>query len=135
MTDSLLIIGGSIFCLLHALYTVGDERRPRRLAPDDPALVEAMRKSGLRLSRGGTTMWRAWLGFNFSHSLGVLMLGSGTIALGLSLKALAVPKPALLVPVALGGAYLWLAIRYWFRIPAAGVALATLCFVASWILY
>jgi hypothetical protein len=138
MTQTLLIAGGSVFCLLgllHALYTFGDEHRPRRLAPDDPALVEAMRAAGLQLSRGRTTMWRAWLGFNFSHSLGVLMLGAGCITLGLSLEGLILPKPVLLLPVALGGIYLWLSIRYWFRVPAAGVAFATLCFVGAWILY
>jgi hypothetical protein len=36
-------------------------------------------------------------------------------------QTLLLPKPVLLVLVALGGRYLWHSIRYWFRIPAAGV--------------
>ena len=36
-----------------------------------------MANSALRLSDGRTDMWRAWIGFNFSHSLGVLLLGLG----------------------------------------------------------
>jgi hypothetical protein len=138
VTELLLIAGGSVFGvlgLLHALYTFADTRRPRRLAPDDPAVVEAMKSSGVRLARGGTTMWRAWLGFNFSHSLGVLLFSFCCIALGLSFRALALPKAVLLLPVAVGCVYLWLAIRYWFRIPVAGIALATLCLAAAWILY
>jgi hypothetical protein len=138
VTELLLIIGGSVFGvlgLLHAVYTFADARRPRRLAPDDPAVVEAMRSSGLRLSRGGTTMWRAWLGFNFSHSLGVLLFSFGCVTLGLFARAVALPKSVLLLPVGVGSIYLWLAIRYWFRIPAVGIALATLCFMAAWIAY
>ena len=42
---------------------------------------------------------------------------------------------ALLVPVAIGVTYFLLAIRYWFRAPAIGVAAGTLCFVIGWLLY
>lgn len=138
MTEILLIVGGSIFGilgLLHALYTLADTRRPRRLVPDNPAVIEAMSSAGLRLSRGGTTMWRAWVGFNFSHSLGLVLFASCCIALGLSLKALSPPKGGLLLPVCVGAIYCWLAIRYWFRTPVIGVALGTLCLAAAWAAY
>jgi hypothetical protein len=132
------VIGGSIFAILglvHAVYTVADMGRPRRLVPDDPAVIAAMSSSGLRLARGGTTMWRAWVGFNFSHSLGIAMFGVACIAVGLSLPSLALPKAALLVPVAIGVTYVLLAIRYWFRNAAIGVAAGTLCLVIGWLLY
>jgi hypothetical protein len=132
------IIGGSLFAILgliHAVYTLVDISRPRRLVPDDPAVIAAMSSSGLRLARGGTTMWRAWVGFNFSHSLGVAMFGVACIVVGLSLQSLALPKAALLVPVAIGAIYFLLASRYWFRAPAIGTAAGTLCFVISWLLY
>jgi hypothetical protein len=132
------VIGGSIFAILglvHAVYTVADMARPRRLVPDDPAVIAAMSSSGLRLARGGTTMWRAWVGFNFSHSLGIAMFGVACIAVGLSLPSLALPKAALLVPVAIGVTYVLLAIRYWFRNAAIGVAAGTLCLVIGWLLY
>src|SRR5262249_55469115 len=132
MTSVWLIIGGSLFailCLVHAVYTLADISRPRRLVPDDPAGISAMSSSGLCLARGGTTMWRAWVGFNFSHSLGIAMFGVGCIVLGLSLQSLPLPKAALLVPVAIGVIYFLLAIRYWFRAPAIGVAAGTLCLI------
>jgi hypothetical protein len=138
MTPTLLILGGSLFALLgllHALYTFADISRPRRLVPNDPAVMQAMSSSGVRLARGGTTMWRAWVGFNFSHSLGAILFGSACILVARSLRLLALPKPALLVPVAIAALYLVLAIRYWFRIPALGIAAATLCFLAAWLLY
>jgi hypothetical protein len=132
------VIGGSIFAILglvHAVYTLADMARPRRLVPADPAVIAAMSSSGLRLARGGTTMWRAWVGFNFSHSLGIAMFGVACIAVGLSLPSLALPKAALLVPVAIGVTYVLLAIRYWFRNAAIGVAAGTLCLVIGWLLY
>jgi hypothetical protein len=138
MAGILLIVGGAIFGILgslHALYTFADERRPRRLAPKDPAVLRAMAGTSVRLSGGATTMWRAWLGFNFSHSLGALTFSAGCITAGLKLTALALPKSALLLPAAIGAIYLWLAVRYWFRIPAIGIALATLCFTAAWLAY
>ena len=138
MTSVLFIVGGSLFGilgLLHALYTYADISRPRRLVPDNPAVIDAMSASSVRLARGGTTMWRAWVGFNFSHSLGAIMFGFGCIVVGLSLGSLALPKAALLVPVAIGAVYFWLAVRYWFRVPAIGIAAGTLCFIIGWLVY
>ncbi len=133
-----LIVGGSVFGflgLLHAFYTLADMSHPRRLVPDDAAVMQAMSASGLRLARGGTTMWRAWVGFNFSHSLGIVMFGFGCITVGLSLGSLALPKAALLVPVAIGAIYVLLAVLYWFRGSAIGVAAGTLCFIIAWWVY
>ena len=138
MTPVWFIVGGSLFGVLglvHALYTLADISRPRRLVPDDAAVMEAMSASSVRLSCGGTTMWRAWIGFNFSHSLGAIMFGFVCIAVGLSLQNLALPKAALFLPVAIGAIYLWLAIRYWFRIPALGIAAGTACLAIGWLAY
>lgn len=138
MTSVWFIVGGSLFGILgliHAAYMFADIARPQRLVPDNPAVLEAMRSSNVRLSRGGTTMWRAWLGFNLSHSLGALMFSLVCIATGLSLRAIAWPKAALLLPVAIGLIYLWLAIRFWFRVPAIGIAAGTLCLAVGWLLY
>ncbi len=138
MTSILLILGGSLFCilgLLHALYMFTDISNPRRLVPDSPVIIEAMSASCVRLARGQTTMWRAWLGFNFSHSLGAVLFGFACIVVGISLGSLALPKVALLVPVAIGAIYLWLSILYWFRIPSIGIALGTLCFTVGWLVY
>lgn len=138
MASIWFIIGGSLFGILglaHAAFTLADLSHPRRLVPDNPAVMEAMSVSGVRLAGGGTTMWRAWVGFNFSHSLGVVMFSFACIAVGLSLDSLALPKTALLLPVAIGFVYLWLAIRYWFRTPAIGIAAGTLSLAIGWLLY
>src|SRR5262245_13314884 len=135
MIAVLLILGGSIACLLgglHAIYTLLDLRNPRRLVPVDPAVAQAMANSALRLSRGGTDMWRAWIGFNFTHSLGILLFGALAIWAGTQVKTLPVGiLPALTL---IGCLYLVICLRYFFRTPVIGVAIVTGCFAAAWIL-
>jgi hypothetical protein len=135
MIAILLILGGAAFGVLgglHAIYTLLDLRKPRRLVPVDLSVAQAMADSALRLSRGGTDMWRAWIGFNFSHSLGVLLVGTLGIWAGSRIKTF----PVAIIPVLalIGCVYLVLALLYWFRIPAIGVAIGTGCFVAAWVL-
>jgi hypothetical protein len=135
MMPILLILGGSVFGVmggLHAIYTLLDLRNPRRLVPADPSVIHAMANSALRLSRGGTDMWRAWIGFNFSHSLGVLLLATLAIWAGFRIDRLPLAiMPALTL---IGCVYLLIALLYWFRIPAIGVAIGTGCFAAAWVL-
>ena len=91
-----------------------------------------MANSALRLSGGRTDLWRAWVGFNFSHSLGVLLVGALGVWAGCRIKTLPV---GIMIPVLtlIGCAYLVLALLYWFRSPATGVATGTACFAAAWI--
>src|SRR5215472_11126503 len=132
---ALLILGGAVFAVLgelHAVYSLLDLRDPRRLVPDDPAVRVAMAHSPLRISRSGTDVWRAWVGFNFSHSLGLLLFAALAIGAGARVETL----PAGIMPalILIGGVYLVLALRYWFRTPAIGVAIGTGCFLAAWVL-
>ena len=130
-----LILGGAVFGALgtmHAVYTLLDLRNPRRLVPVDPSVARAMANSALKLSGGRTDMWRAWIGFNFSHSLGVLMVGALAVWAGSRANTLPVGiMPALTL---IGCFYLVLALLYWFRTPAIGVAIGTGCFAAAWFL-
>ncbi len=136
VTSVLLCAGGAIFValgLLHALYTLLDIGKPRRLVPDDPEVAAAMRRSHLRLTRGRTTMWQAWVGFNFSHSVGVVMLGALSIATGATAATTVVPGALLLSLAVAGLVYVLIAARYWFRIPIAGAAIATACLLLAWL--
>ena len=134
MASLFFIVGGAIFVFLgcvHAIYMLADLRRPRRLAPADPALIQAMAGNAVRLSRGGTDMWRAWIGFNFSHSLGAIVFGSICVAAGMFVQAM--PRALLLVPAIIGCLYLILSIRYWFRAPTIAIALGTALLLAGWL--
>jgi len=138
MTQYLLMAGGAIFLLLgilHAVYTLADLFTPRRMVPTDPALIDRMRESTVRLSRGGSTMWDAWIGFNLSHSLGAILFALGCIATGVFLAQWALPKAVLLIPVLISALYLAMSLRYWFKIPTTGIAAATVLLLAGWVLY
>jgi len=134
----LLDLGGGVFILLgllHALYTYLDISRPRRLVPQDPAVAQAMAKSNLRLSGNGTTMWRAWVGFNFSHSIGVILFGTVCVGAGSVLGTIVLPAWILFVFVAIALIYLLVGLLYWFRIPVAGIFLAVVCLLIAWLTY
>lgn len=136
MITILLMFGGAIFGVLgalHTVYTLLDLRKTRRLVPEDPSVAQAMANSAVRLSSGGTNMWRAWIGFNFSHGLGVLLVGTLAVFAGSRAKALPV---GIIIPgvTLISCIYLVLALLYWFRAPAIAVALASGCFAAAWVL-
>jgi hypothetical protein len=136
MIAILLILGGAVFGVLgalHATYTLLDLRSPRRLVPVDPAVAQAMANSSLRLSGGRTDMWRAWIGFNFSHSLGVLLVGVLALWAGSRFNTLPLSVSTGVMTL-LGCVYLILALLYWFRSPAIGVAIGTGCFAVAWVL-
>jgi hypothetical protein len=102
-----------------------------KLLPRKTSLRDAMMADSPVITRQ-TTMWRAWLGFNASHSMGALLFG-------LVYGYLAVVYPAVLFQsvflVVLGfvflGGYLVLARRYWFRTPLAGISLSLACYTGS----
>jgi hypothetical protein len=133
-----LFLAGSVpFLVLgtaHALLTPRSTDRPRPLSPADTPLAEAMARTPLRLTRR-TDMWRAWVGFNFSHSLGVLLLGVVVVIVGRS-EASFVRDGPFFVPLALAAAlvYAVLAVNYWFRTPIRGAAAGAALFLAAWIL-
>jgi hypothetical protein len=138
ITRLLVGLGGGIFLLmgfLHAFYTFLDIGRPRRLVPQDPAVAAAMAASQLRLSRGGTTMWKAWVGFNFSHSVGVILFGAACVCTSYALGVMAIPAWILFFLVVFALLYLGLSVVYWFRIPTLGLALATACIFIAWVTY
>jgi hypothetical protein len=97
----------------------------------DSKLTEEMRQVSPILTKR-TSMWRAWIGFNASHSLGAILFGS--LFLILSLENYAYLKSSIglnfllvLVPCA----YLALAIKYWFDKPRNGILLALTLIIAS----
>ena len=138
MIGALLGIAGLIYSVLgalHAVFTLIDERNPRWLTPDDPTVVTAMQNSKLRLSRGATTMWQAWISFNLTHSLAAMMLGAACFIVAACFRIFAFPPGALF---ALAGASVLITIvglRYWFGVPRAGSLVATLCLLAAALLY
>ena len=119
--------------IAHALATPRAPADVKGLSPSDPQLAEAMTRSGLRLTRR-TDMWRAWVGFNLSHSLGVVIFAAFVFVTGRSAPAFA-HEAHIGIPFALvvAAVYLWLARLYWFRTPFLGCLLSVVLFLAAWI--
>jgi hypothetical protein len=130
----LVVAGSAPFALLgiiHLVYTLADQRRPRRIAPRDRELVERMRASPLGLT-DGTDMWRAWIGFNLSHGVGVCMFAAVTAYFAVFDFEVYRSSPALTWGApALAAIYVVLSWRYWFRVPLAGSALGAACLISA----
>ncbi|UMZ14415.1 hypothetical protein I9018_12270 [Pseudomonas sp. MPFS] len=127
---ALLIAGAAIVLLLgtlHLIYTFATDK----FQPRDPALAERMRAVAPVIS-AQTSLWRAWIGFNASHSLGAMLFGLVYGYLAWLHPELLQQAPGLLY---LGLAFLaglWvLAVLYWFRIPLVGISLALLLFAVG----
>ena len=113
--------------LVHLLFTF----RGSKLHPRDAALVARMQEVAPVISRE-TTMWKAWVGFNASHSFGAMLFG-------LVFGYLALAHPTVLfaswyllcVGLALLAGYVFLGRRYWFSVPFRAIACATALYVAA----
>ncbi|GAB6262616.1 hypothetical protein L4174_009615 [Photobacterium sp. CCB-ST2H9] len=130
MDQLLLVVGLSILGLLgtiHLFYTFFTEK----FTPFDASVTEAMKATSPRLTKE-TTVWRAWVGFNASHSLGVMFFAA--VYISLATYHFEVVKSSLwlsVLPVIVGFAYLILAYKYWFKIPFIGVIMSLCCFMFS----
>lgn len=79
-------------------------------------------------------MWLAWVGFNLSHALGVLVFGAVVVMLGWDAAAFSQhARTGVPLAVVVASLYLYLGTQYWFRTPILGCALSVACFVASWL--
>lgn len=84
---------------------------------------------------GRTTMWDAWIGFNGSHSSGAIFIGLMNMYLAATYFPLLQTDHSFFVfNIFTIAFYVWLAKRYWFKIPLTGIAATLICFVVSYIL-
>ena len=105
MAYILYIIGFSIFALLgsiHLLYTLYSNK----FDAYDSSVTQAMKGTSIILTKE-TTLWKAWVGFNASHSLGLIFIA--IIYITLDLKYFDVIEQSLLLsllPILIGLSYL-----------------------------
>jgi len=128
---SLLLAGSAAVLLalglIHLLYTF----RGSKLQPRDNELLQRMSVVPLVISRE-TTMWKAWVGFNASHSFGAILFGLIYGQLALVQPRVLLSSPFLLaVGLALLCGYTFLGKRYWFRIPFRGILIALVLYVGA----
>jgi hypothetical protein len=110
--------------LIHLLYTFSGPN----LLPRDGELHTRMQEVSPVITRQ-TTMWKAWIGFNGSHSFGLLLFGAVYGYLALAHGEFLFHSVFLLglgLIWLLG--YLILARKYFFRVPLRCIVLATLLY-------
>jgi hypothetical protein len=113
--------------VLHVLYTFSG----KKLSPRDPALQERMAEVLPVITRQ-TTMWKAWIGFNATHSSGAILFGLVYGYLAVTHRDVLFNSPFLLVVgFAMLGGWLLISRVYFFSTPLRGVLVATICYVLS----
>jgi hypothetical protein len=113
--------------VVHLLYTFhGAKLWPRE------------RELGIRMEQVSpvmtkeTTMWKAWIGFNASHSYGAILFGAVYGYLSLVQPTLLFQSMFLLsVGLFLLGGYVFLAKRYWFSVPFRCIVVAAVLYVTA----
>jgi hypothetical protein len=126
------------FLVLGTAHATHTPRRPsdrKGLSPSDPSLAESMARSTILLT-GRTDMWRAWVGFNLSHSLGAVLFGVLVVLVGRTSASFG-NNATLFLPLAVvvSIVYLGLGMAYWFRTPIIGIGLSVFLFSVAWVLY
>ena len=113
--------------LVHLLYTF----HGTKLHPRDDVLMARLKEISPIITRE-TTMWRAWIGFNASHSYGAMLFGLIYGYLALVHNAFLFQSTFLLaLGLLLLAGYVLLGKRYWFSVPFRGIALATVLYVVA----
>jgi hypothetical protein len=119
----------TVLGLLHLLYTFYGPM----LLPRDRDLKARMEE--VPVITRETTMWKAWVGFNASHSYGAILFGAVYGYLSLVHGAFLFQSTFLLsLGLLLLGAYAFLGKRYWFSVPFRGILLATVLYVIALII-
>jgi hypothetical protein len=126
----LMVISAGIIFLLGVVHLVYTFWGPK-LTPRDPALKTSMGRISPVIT-GETTMWRAWVGFNASHSMGAILFGLVYGYMALAQGQLLFHSPFLLiVGLAMLGGFFVLGKLYWFRVPFTGISISLACYIAG----
>ena len=125
---SLVAASAAILLLLGLAHLVFTFHGPK-LLPRDRELKTRMQEVSPVITRQ-TTMWKAWIGFNASHSCGLILFGAMYGYLALAHHELLF-QSFFLLSLGLVGllGYVFLAKMYFFRTPLRGVILATALYV------
>jgi len=125
-----ILIASSIFLILGTIHLVYTFFTNKFLARDGE--TNEKMKSTSPILTNETSVWNAWIGFNASHSTGAMFIG--LINIMLVCQHFEVYRSSfniLLLDICTGIFYLFLAKKYWFKIPLIGILIATSCFIVA----
>jgi hypothetical protein len=114
--------------ILHLAYTLHDfMTAPKYFAPTNPQTLQAMKSAHTAIAPQGRDYWSGVLGFNLSHSLGLLLFA--LLVVVTAAQDIIWLKP---VTVLFGAAYGMISYRCWFIAPTIGVSFATGLMMLGW---
>ncbi len=129
-----LIAAGALVILALGLAHLWFTLVGTKLHPRSHSLRQAMEADSPVITRQ-TTMWKAWVGFNASHSYGAILFGLVYGYLAVAEAEFLFGAPFLLVVgLCLLFGYVVLGKRYWFSVPFRGIVLATALYAVALIL-
>lgn len=132
MESLLLAAGAAIFVVLGSLH-LRLTLASRALHPRNADVRAAMAATSPRIT-SQTSMWRAWVGFNATHSLGAIVFGLLYGYMALAAPGVLFGSPFLLTLGLLASlAYVAISWRCFFRKPLLGTATAAALYAAAWI--
>jgi hypothetical protein len=137
LVKTFLVLGSIPFLVLgiiHIVLMILERRKPGALSPDDKHVRIAMNYTRLRITNK-TTMWKAWIGFNISHGAGVIIFGSLPLIMAV-FHFDDFLHYQLLLPlfILVSLCYFWLAITYWFKIPAILIGMGSGFLGIAWVI-
>lgn len=113
--------------VVHLFYTFWSTK----LHPRDPELETRLKAVSPVITRQ-TTMWKAWVGFNASHSFGAILFGAVYAYLALVESAFLFRSTFLcFLGLLLLAGYIVLGKLYWFSVPFRGILIAFACYAAG----
>jgi hypothetical protein len=120
---AIILFVGSLH-LAYVLFT-------HEFSPSDGQLEIAMKRTGMVISRQ-TTMWNAWIGFHFSHSIALILFGLmyGYLVI-CRWEVLHRSYFLAMVGLLFLLAYVVLARVFWFQAPFLWVSMATVLYFAG----
>lgn len=134
MQPLLVILGGFVFLALgtlHGAVSLRDVWNPTQFTPTDPALRLAMQQSGIAF-HPEVNLWKAWLGFNLTHSLGLVLFGGGFLYVGMFAPDVFAESRALQgVAVSVSATYLVISAFFFFSGPVMGTAAGLAAFLIA----
>jgi hypothetical protein len=127
----ILMVASAVIALTLGGYHLYFTFRGPLLTPRDPAVQTAMAQTAPVISPD-TTMWRLWLGFNASHSMGLILFGLVFGYLALAHARTLFSSPFLLaVGLAMLTGMAILCKLYFFSAPLRSIEIAWLCYFAA----
>ena len=124
----------------HLIYTFYDclAIKPKYFAPVNDKNIEMMKNEQVQLAENHkSNLWKAWLGFNISHSYGAMIFSFYSLYLYNKTELFNNKKHKSIlygINIFVSLSYTITSYLYWYKSPSIGLTAVTSCFAASYLL-